>query len=136
MLSLLQKRVTYQRLQISMFASCSVHDQPVLTLATQQTTVHIGVTINATVQAQDMAEYLGIDADDEADLRDIAKMAVAAPTPPGWQQIDTPDGSGMFRLQRNPAAACKCALVIADPYPALLMLTGSKVLCCFRQLDE
>lgn len=78
-----------------------------------------------------MAEYLGIDADDEADLMDIAKMAVAAPTPPGWQQIDTPDGSGMFRLQRNPAAARNSALVIADPYPALclLILGGYRVLC-------
>lgn len=44
-----------------------------------------------------MAEYLGIDADSEGDLLDIATMAVAAPTPPGWQQIDSPDGSGMFR---------------------------------------
>lgn len=53
-----------------------------------------------------MAEYLGIDADSEGDLMDIARMAVAAPTPPGWQQIDSPDGSGMFRLL-NPAAASR-----------------------------
>ena len=44
-----------------------------------------------------MAEYLGIHADSESDFLDIAQMAVAAPTPPGWQQIDSPDGSGMFR---------------------------------------
>ena len=49
------------------------------------------------VQAQDMAEYLGIDADSEGGLLDIAKMAVAAPTPPGWQQVNSVDGSGIFR---------------------------------------
>ena len=49
------------------------------------------------IQAQDMAEYLGIDAESESDLLDIARMAVAAPTPPDWQQINRPDGSGMFR---------------------------------------
>lgn len=45
-----------------------------------------------------MAEYLGIDADSENDLMDVARMAVAAPTPPGWQQTDNPDGSGVFRF--------------------------------------
>lgn len=50
-----------------------------------------------TTQARDMAEYLGVDPDSESDLMDIARMAVAAPTPPGWQQIDNPDGSGVFR---------------------------------------
>ena len=49
------------------------------------------------IQAQDMAQYLGIDAESESDLLDIARMAVAAPTPPDWQRIDRPDGSGMFR---------------------------------------
>ena len=52
-----------------------------------------------TTQARDMAEYLGIDPDSESDLMEIARMAVAAPTPPGWQQIDDPDGSGVFRSQ-------------------------------------
>ena len=56
------------------------------------------VKVCITLQARDMAEYLGIDADSESDLMDIARMAVAAPTPPGWQQIDSPDGSGTFRF--------------------------------------
>ena len=44
-----------------------------------------------------MAEYLGIDPDTEPALLDIARMAVAAPVPTGWQQIDTPDGYAVFR---------------------------------------
>lgn len=44
-----------------------------------------------------MAEYLGIDADSEGSLMDIARMAVAAPTPSGWQQLDNNDGFAVFR---------------------------------------
>ena len=44
-----------------------------------------------------MAEYLGIDADSDSGLMDVARMAVAAPTPPGWQQLDNADGSTLFR---------------------------------------
>ena len=44
-----------------------------------------------------MAGYLGIDPDSEAGLLDIARMAVAAPVPSGWQQVDTPDGYAVFR---------------------------------------
>ena len=44
-----------------------------------------------------MAEYLGIDMDTEPGLLDIAKMAVAAPTPPGWQQVDSAEGDAVFR---------------------------------------
>lgn len=48
-------------------------------------------------QVRDMAGYLGIDPDSEPALLDIARMAVAAPVPSGWQQIDTPDGYAVFR---------------------------------------
>ena len=44
-----------------------------------------------------MAGYLGIDPDSEPGLLDIARMAVAAPVPSGWQQVDTPDGYAVFR---------------------------------------
>ncbi len=44
-----------------------------------------------------MAEYLGIDMVTESDLLDIARMAVAVPTPPGWQQLDNADGFAVFR---------------------------------------
>lgn len=44
-----------------------------------------------------MAEYLGIDMDTESDLLDVARMAVAVPTPPGWQQLDNSDGFAVFR---------------------------------------
>ncbi|KAL0017954.1 hypothetical protein WJX77_004210 [Trebouxia sp. C0004] len=48
-------------------------------------------------EVRDMAEYLGIDMDTESDLLDIARMAVAVPTPPGWQQLDNSDGFAVFR---------------------------------------
>lgn len=44
-----------------------------------------------------MASYLGIDPDSEPGLLDIARMAIAAPVLPGWQQVDTPDGYAVFR---------------------------------------
>ena len=52
-----------------------------------------------------MASYLGIDPDSEPGLLDIARMAIAAPVPPGWQQIDTPDGYAVFRFVQCTAAA-------------------------------
>ena len=45
-----------------------------------------------------MAEYLGIDMDTETGLLDVARMAVAAPIPPGWQQLDNDDGFAVFRF--------------------------------------
>ena len=44
-----------------------------------------------------MAEYLGINMETEIDLLDVAQMAVAVPTPPGWQQLDNSDGFAVFR---------------------------------------
>lgn len=44
-----------------------------------------------------MAGYLGIDVESESGLLDIARMAVAAPVPSGWQQIDSSDGYAVFR---------------------------------------
>ena len=49
------------------------------------------------LKVRDMAEYLGIDPDSEPELLDIARMAVAAPIPPGWQQVDDADGFTTFR---------------------------------------
>ncbi|KAA6420807.1 MAG: hypothetical protein FRX49_09196 [Trebouxia sp. A1-2] len=48
-------------------------------------------------EVRDMAEYLGIDMDTESDLLDVARMAVAVPTPPGWQQLDNTEGFAVFR---------------------------------------
>lgn len=53
---------------------------------------------SALPQVRDMAEYLGIDMDTETGLLDIARMAVAAPIPPGWQQLDNDDGFAVFRF--------------------------------------
>ncbi len=49
------------------------------------------------VQVTDMAAYLGIDPEQEPGLLPVARMAVCAPLPPGWQQVDHPDGFVLFR---------------------------------------
>ncbi|KAL0046363.1 hypothetical protein WJX82_010363 [Trebouxia sp. C0006] len=48
-------------------------------------------------EVRDMAEYLGINMDTETDMLDVARMAVAVPTPPGWQQLNNADGFAVFR---------------------------------------
>ena len=50
------------------------------------------------LKVRDMADYLGVDTDSEPELLDIARMAVAAPTPPGWLQVDNADGFTTFKL--------------------------------------
>ena len=67
------------------------------------------------LQARDMAEYLGISADSESGLMDIARMAVAAPIPPGWQQLDSSDGFAVFRFL--PFLYCICCIVLASLPP-------------------
>ena len=78
-----------------------------------------------------MAEYLGIDADSESDLLDIAKMAVAVPTPPGWQQIDSPDGSGMFRSIHTLQLVNRGTNVLHLGRPACLLCLPSVIVTVF-----
>ena len=54
-------------------------------------------TVTCEVQVTDMAAYLGIDPEQEPGLLPVARMAVCAPLPPGWQQVDHPDGFVLFR---------------------------------------
>ena len=65
---------------------------------------------HAFLQMQDMAEYLGIDIDTESGLLNIARMAVAAPIPPGWQQLDSDDGFAVFRCE---AACTQCMSLLS-----------------------
>ena len=64
-------------------------------------------------EASAMEEYFEVKADEPNHVREICRMAVNAPLPPGWQEMQDADGDAQFK---NPATGEMQADHPLDPY--------------------